>query len=334
MIPALSVVIIGRNEGERLTRCIQSVKHMNSPFAFSQVEIIYVDSDSNDNSCEIAHTLGAKVLSVKPERPAAAIGRNAGWRAARFPFVLFLDGDTLLHPDFVKTAYEVLRTENDVAVVFGHRREMYPNASIYQRALDLDWLYPLGDVAFCGGDALMRRDVLKQVDGYNPNLIAGEEPEMCQRIRAAGYRVRHIDHPMTLHDLAITHAWQYWRRAVRTGHAYAEVSNLLRNSKHPLWQADAQRNWRNFTIWSGLFLITLITSLIGMTLWPWAIFLLFFLMMSLRTSWKNRWRSENKVTLFWYGIHSQWQHLPIAIGQINYYWQSFKGKRQQLIEYK
>jgi cellulose synthase/poly-beta-1,6-N-acetylglucosamine synthase-like glycosyltransferase len=307
---------------------------MNNPFAASELEIIYVDSNSSDNSRETAEKLGARVLLVTPERPAAAVGRNAGWQAAQFPFVLFLDGDTILHPDFVKTAWEVLRTEADVAVVFGHRREMYPNTSIYQRALDLDWLYPLGDVVFCGGDALMRREVLHQVDGYNPNLIAGEEPEMCQRIRAAGYRVRHIDHPMTLHDLAITQFWQYWWRSMRTGHAYAEVSNLLQDSKQPLWQADAQRNWRNFIVWMGLFLMALMGSLMGMTLWSWFIFMGLFLSMSLRTAWKNRWRTPDKVTLFWYGIHSQFQHIPIAVGQINYYWQSFKGKRQKLFEYK
>lgn len=328
----LAVVIIGRNEGERLRRCLESVQHMDNPFA--SLDIIYVDSDSTDNSRHIATEYGARVLTVKPERPAAAIGRNAGWQAATADYVLFLDGDTLLHPQFVRAAWANLQADPQIAVVFGHRRELAPKASIYQQALDLDWIYPLGDFDFCGGDALMRRDVLQQVNGYNPDLIAGEEPEMCQRIRARGYKIRHIDHAMTLHDLAINRWSQYWRRSVRTGHAYAEVSNLLRDTPEPLWKEAAAKNWRNAAIIIGLAGLSLLVSVLKLTLWPLLLFLGFFLAISLRSAWKNRWKTSDKLTLFWYGLHSQFQHLPIAVGQLNYYWLRHKGQRQRLIEYK
>ncbi|OQW90972.1 MAG: glycosyl transferase family 2, partial [Beggiatoa sp. IS2] len=216
--PQLSVVIIGRNEGQRLVDCIRSVQAMNFPA--KDREIIYVDSDSTDDSPARAQALGVKVIVVYPERPAAAIGRNAGWQAARAPFILFLDGDTILHPDFVKQAFTHF-DDPQVAVVWGHRRESHPEVSVYQRVIDLDWIYPPGISEFCGGDAVICRQVLGEVGGYNPNLIAGEEPEMCQRMQAKGYVVLHIDAPMTLHDLAI-HSWsQYWRRAVRSGHAMA-----------------------------------------------------------------------------------------------------------------
>ncbi len=56
-----------------------------------------------------------------PERPAAAIGRNAGWRAAKAPLILFLDGDTILHPDFVKEATQSLDNSPKVAIVWGHQ---------------------------------------------------------------------------------------------------------------------------------------------------------------------------------------------------------------------
>lgn len=329
---ALSVVIIGRNEGERLRRCIESVQQMDNPF--SALDIIYVDSDSSDDSPQIAAQLGAKVLTVKPERPAAAIGRNAGWQAANAPYVLFLDGDTLLNRDFVRTAWQTLRSDERIAVVFGHRREMEPKASIYQQALDLDWIFPIGEAEFCGGDALMRRDVLQAVNGYNPDLIAGEEPEMCQRMRAQGYLILHIDHPMTLHDLAI-HRWsQYWRRATRTGYAYAEVSNLLRNTAQPLWQAAAKKNWRNASVLIIVLLAALVLSFGFKTVWPLLSVILLFLVLSLRSAWKNRWKSDDLITLFWYGLHSQFQHIPILFGQVKYYWLKRKGERQRLIEYK
>ena len=97
--PVLSVVVIGRNEGARLERCLQSIRAMEKPDG--EVEIIYVDSASTDGSPQLAESFGAKVIVVQPKRPTAALGRNAGWRAASAPFVLFLDGDTILHPRFV-----------------------------------------------------------------------------------------------------------------------------------------------------------------------------------------------------------------------------------------
>ncbi len=329
--PQLSVVIIGRNEGERLERCIRSVQAMNDPP--EALEIIYVDSDSTDGSPARAEALGAQVLIVHPERPAAAIGRNAGWRAATAPLILFLDGDTILNPDFVKAALPHF-DEPQVAAVCGHRRELYPEASVYQRAVDLDWILSLGDTAFCGGDVLTRRRVIEEVGGYDPKLIAGEDPEVCQRIRAHGYTIHHIDHPMTLHDLAI-HRWsQYWRRAIRTGHAYAEVSTLLRDTATPLWQHESRKNFFKASALAGIFLIGLIMTLLLTSPWPLLGSVLLFILLSVRTAIKARWRSNNTLTLFLYGLHSQFQHIPIAIGQLSYYYNRWRGQRRRLIEYK
>jgi glycosyltransferase involved in cell wall biosynthesis len=329
----LSVVIIGRNEGERLSRCIHSVQAMPQ-FKHDDIEIIYVDSDSTDDSPNQAKALGAKVLVVHPERPAAAIGRNAGWQAAQAPHILFLDGDTILNPDFVAVALQQFTAYPKTAIVWGHRRELYPEKSIYQRILDLDWVYPAGLSEFCGGDAVMRRDVLAEVNGYNPQLIAGEEPEMCQRIRAKGYEILHIDQAMTLHDLAITRWSQYWRRAVRAGHAYAEVSHLLRNADTPLWKRDAKRNLihRSILLWVALF--ALFGSVFVSSMLPLLLGVSFFAVISIRTAWKCRWKSSNILSLLLYGIHSHFQQIPITVGQLSYYYLRWQGKRRGLIEYK
>ena len=327
------MVIIGRNEGERLVRCIRSVQAM-SDFSDEHTEIIYVDSDSTDDSPIQAQQLGAKVLTVQPERPAAAIGRNAGWQAAQAPYVLFLDGDTILNPDFVAAAFQQLESNPKTAIVWGHRRELYPEKSLYQRVLDLDWVYPIGLSDFCGGDAVMRRDVLADVDGYNPQLIAGEEPEMCQRIRTKGFNIQHIDQAMTLHDLAITHWSQYWRRAIRAGHAYAEVSNLLKNTDTPLWEREAKRNLFHASILCVVALFGIVASLVFGSIMPAILSLGFFIAISTRSAWKCRWKSQSTFTLFLYGVHSHFQQIPIAFGQLSYYYLRWQGKRRGLIEYK
>ncbi|MGI9623736.1 MAG: glycosyltransferase, partial [Acidimicrobiales bacterium] len=229
--PQIAVLVIGRNEGDRLIQCLRSVLGTNYPHR--ALEVVYVDSDSNDGSVQAALDLGVKVVEVSPERPCAAVGRNAGWRAVDADLILFLDGDTVLDPDFLTQAVGSF-DENDVAVVFGHRREMDTVGSIYNRTLDLDWVFPLGEVRFCGGDALMRRDVLALVDGFDEGLIAGEEPDLCRRMREIGYKIMHIDLAMTLHDLDMHHFSQYWKRGVRTGHAYAEVAQRFRGTDDAL----------------------------------------------------------------------------------------------------
>lgn len=329
--PALSVVIIGRNEGQRLVQCLMSLQTLSA--AVGMVEIIYVDSDSQDDSPAAARSMGAQVIAVKPARPCAAIGRNAGWRAARAPIILFLDGDTVLQPGFVERGLEALH-DPAVAVVWGHRRESHPESSLYNRVLDLDWIYPPGPSDFCGGDALMRRDVLNQVGGFAENLIAGEEPELCQRMRAKGYVIQHIDQPMTLHDLAITRWSAYWRRAVRAGYAYADVSERLKDSDFPLWRSDARRNWTRTGLYFLLALGALTLALSTATLWPLIGAVGLLIALSVRSAYKARWKSDDPGTLLLYGIHSHLQQIPITIGQIKYWLDRWRGRNGLLIEYK
>lgn len=329
--PDLSVVIIGRNEGQRLVKCIESVKSLAG--RDYPTEVIYVDSDSQDDSPARAAQLGAIVITVRPERPCAAIGRNAGWRAAKAPQVMFLDGDTVLQPGFIEKAREAMR-DPAVAVVWGHRREAHPEQSIFNRVLDLDWIYPPGPTDFCGGDAMMRRSVLEEVGGFGEHLIAGEEPELCQRMRAKGYVILHIDQPMTRHDLAITRWAAYWRRAVRAGYAYADVSQRLKNTAFPLWRSEAKRNWIHSAVLATLLLGAAVATATAATAWPLVFAGLTYLALSLRSAYRARWKCDDPWTLLCYGIHSHLQQIPITVGQIEYWWNRLQGRKRHLIEYK
>jgi len=329
--PRVSVVVIGRNEGQRLAACLRSIAAIE-PIE-GGIEVIYVDSDSHDGSPELAARLGATVLHVKPGRPCAAIGRNAGWQAAHAPFVLFLDGDTELHPEFLHTALKAM-ADAQVAVVWGHRRERHPEQSWYNRVLDLDWIYPPGLSDFCGGDALMRREVLESVKGFSHDLIAGEEPELCHRIRAQGYVILHIDQPMTLHDLAMTRWQAYWKRALRAGHAYAEVSQRLKNTDFPLWQRECRRNLLHVAVLLSLFVATVIFAGLLNNGWPFAGLVGIYSALVIRSAYKARWKSNQRLTLLLYGIHSHLQQLPIALGQLSYWLNRLQKRQQRLIEYK
>ncbi|MGA2672936.1 MAG: glycosyltransferase [Terracidiphilus sp.] len=330
LLPTLSIVVIGRNEGQQLARCLESIGQV-SGVAVS--EVIYVDSASTDGSPQLASRFGATVIVVRSEHPTAAIGRNAGWQRATSDLVLFLDGDTVLHPDFALAACREMLRESSIAAVWGHRREIHPEASVYNRVLDLDWVYPPGLVEFCGGDVLMRRKVLLDAGGFDERLIAGEEPELCRRIRAQGYGILHIDCPMTGHDLQIAHWSQYWKRATRAGHAYAEVSSRFRNTEDPFWVSERRRNLVRGSGWIASLAAAIACSVFFGVL-PMALWLALLMLLSVRSAWKARWKKAAPAVLLLYGFHSHLQQVPIFVGQLQYELGKKRKRAPKLIEYK
>lgn len=259
----IGAVIIGRNEGERLRLCLASVL----PFTRAAC---YVDSGSTDGSVEMARAMGAEVISLDLATPfTAARARNVGYRHLlelhpRLRFVQFVDGDCEVVPGWIEAARQYLEAHPNCAVAFGRRRERYPARSIYNRICDLEWNVPVGDALSCGGDALFRLDALVPVGGYRDSLIAGEEPELCLRLRRVGWRIHRLDKEMTRHDAAITQWRQWWRRAVRTGHAFAEGAWLHGASPDRHWVHEASRS----VLWG--MAIPLVIALLGLLVSPWA----------------------------------------------------------------
>lgn len=220
----IAAVIIGRNEGARLVACLASVA--------PQVErMVYVDSGSTDDSVAQARAAGAEVVELDLSTPfTAARARNAGFaalEARRAPdLVQFIDGDCVLDPAWIGTASGHLDRDNRLAVVCGRRRERFPQASVFNRLCDHEWDTPVGPARACGGDALVRASAFRSVGGFNAALIAGEEPELCVRLRRNGWLVERLAAEMTLHDAAMTRFRQWWQRSRRAGHAFAEGAAL------------------------------------------------------------------------------------------------------------
>ncbi len=221
----VGVVAIGRNEGERLRACLASARR-------DCAAVVYVDSGSTDGSADLARSLGVHVVDLDLSKPfTAARARNEGFARLRsvapgVDRVQFVDGDCEIVAGWIAKAFAALDADPKAAVVCGRRRERFPNASVYNRLCDLEWNTPVGVALACGGDAMVRVAAFEQVGGYDPTVIAGEEPEMCVRLRHAGWTVRRIDGEMTLHDAAITRFGQWWRRTVRGGHAYAQANAM------------------------------------------------------------------------------------------------------------
>ncbi|CAM2064270.1 Glycosyltransferase family 2 protein [Sulfidibacter corallicola] len=321
----VSVIIIGRNEGERLIRCITSVKDMD--FDPEQYEIIYVDSGSTDASVDQAQKLGARVIELDTDKPTAAKGRNAGCGAAQAPLLFFLDGDTIVEPSFLSQAAAFLEEHDDVAAVSGFRKEIHPEASIYNRILDLEWLHHPGYSQYCGGDTVMRKEALEQAGGYKEDLIAGEEPELCHRIRSNGWKIYTIEAMMTGHDLNISKFAGYWKRCYRAGHAYAEVAKLTAGET---FGRESKHNWVQSLVYMG----AAIALLALLKLWALIPIALGYAVLVARNITKNRWRKLPFGTLLLYGMHAHLVWMPVMCGQIQYHLNRMRNRGGKIIEYK
>ena len=247
MRSVIGFVVIGRNEGERLRRCLESILRPGGRKGL----LVYVDSGSTDGSVQLARSLGAEVVELEMTLPfTAARARNTGLLRlceldAAIDRVQFVDGDCELAPGWMMAAREAILARSEIAVVCGRRRERYRDATVYNRLCDLEWDTPVGEAEACGGDALMRASAFQRVGGFHPLLIAGEEPDLCLRLRRLGHTVLRIDAEMTLHDAAMTRANQWWRRMIRSGYAAAE--SLDRNG--PATPTSDRRCVRGAVLW-------------------------------------------------------------------------------------
>lgn len=244
----VGLVVIGRNEGDRLRRCLHSV---NGKVA----RAVYVDSGSTDGSLELARSLGVDVVELDLSTPfTAARARNAGFTHllstdSQIEYVQFVDGDCEVVEGWLERAASELDANPNIAVVCGRRRERFPEQTIYNQLCDMEWDTPVGETQACGGDSMMRVKAFQQVGGFNPTMIAGEEPELCVRLRQKGWKIFRIDAEMTLHDAQMTRLGQWWKRAMRAGHAYAEGSWLHGGEPERHWVKETRSIW----LW-GLFI--------------------------------------------------------------------------------
>lgn len=259
-LPGVGVVAIGRNEGERLRLCLESV-------VGRVAAVVYVDSGSTDGSVELAHSLGVEVVALDLSTPfTAARARNEGFARLQqvlpgVEYVQMIDGDCEVVAGWLETAAAYLGSNPKFAVVCGRRRERHPEATVYNRLTDMEWDTPIGLARSCGGDALFRATALREVEGYNPSVIAGEEPEMCVRLRQAGWLIERLDAEMTLHDAAMTKFSQWWKRNLRAGYAYANGAAM-----HGKTDGHNIKQVRSIVFW-GLILPLMWFIAVGLTAW-------------------------------------------------------------------
>jgi glycosyltransferase involved in cell wall biosynthesis len=326
--PDVAVVAIGRNEGERLMRCLRSV-------AGKAATVVYVDSGSSDGSIAAAGAIGAQVVQLDADAPfTAARARNAGVErlAAVAPsarFVQFVDGDCELRAGWIARARSELMADPKLAAVCGRRREHFPHRSVYNRLIDMEWNTPIGPAKSVGGDAMFRLEAFRAVGGFDPSVVAGEEPQLCLRLRHAGWKLLRVDAQMTLHDAAMLHLAQWWRRQVRSGYGALDVYTRFPLGGERLFAKPT----RSATLWAVGWPIAVIVA--GCFAWQAALIVALALpaQMLRLAIWSLRRGNPPGAALAW-GVMTMIGKWPWLAGQMRYRRDRAAGKTGRLIEYK
>ncbi|MGB8261244.1 MAG: glycosyltransferase [Terracidiphilus sp.] len=323
------VVVIGRNEGDRLRCCLRSL-------AGQAAALVYVDSGSGDGSPQAAAAAGCSVVELDPARPfSAARARNEGFARAielapAVRFVQFLDGDCSLVPGWLEQGIAALDADPQAAIVCGAVRELHPEVSVYNRLCDLEWRREPGQIASAGGRFLIRARVFRAVDGFRSDVIAAEDDEFCIRVRQAGWRVLASAAPMALHDAAMTRFGQWFRRSRRMGHAYAQVAALHGSGSERYFVLDR----RKILFW-GLLLPLLALVLApftrGLSL---AGLLVAYALQFLRILGHGRARGWQLGDSALYSFFTVIGRLPAILGLLDYHFARALGREPRIIEYK
>ncbi|MGB8095571.1 MAG: glycosyltransferase [Terracidiphilus sp.] len=331
--PAASFIVIGRNEGQRLVRCVESI-HREKGVLIE--EIVYVDSGSVDGSPVRAASMGCKVMELDSSQPfSAARARNEGFDYLLklnpiVQFVQFLDGDCILSEGWLRLGLLAFAERRNVGIVCGHVRELYPSATIYNQLCDLEWQQTPGEILSSGGLFLIRKEVFQVVGGFRSDVIAAEDDELCLRVRRLGVKILLLDAEMARHDVAMTRFSQWWRRAKRTGHAFAQVSALHGQGKDRYFVADCHRIW----IWAFFFpicalVLSPLTYGLSLILLSFAYGLQF-----VRTYTRCRLRGWSLRQALIYSFFTMLFKFPALAGLLEYYWRQWRGHKMTIIEYK
>lgn len=326
----VGIVVIGRNEGQRLVSCLASVVSNKFP-------ITYVDSGSSDGSPQRAIDYGADVIALDMSIPfSAARARNEGLQRIvgnnpSIEYVQFLDGDCILQVGWLGAAVAALEADQNLAAVFGTVEEINPQGSIYNRLCSLEWQSPAGRIQSCGavgGNSMVRLQAFVEVGGFNPQVIAGEDAELAARMLLAKYQIEKLDRPMVRHDANLKRFAQWWRRGIRSGHAIGQRAHIHGNTI----LKECLRERASVLFWGVLVpLLALIASFVSV--WLGVAFVALYGGLVWKIWHHRQKRGNSPFDAAIYAAFVVLGKLPATLGLLIFWRNQFLG-RYEIIEYK
>ncbi len=327
---SVGFVVIGRNEGDRLKAALKAIQSL-SPSS----PVVYVDSGSTDDSVAFAQSIDMQAVELDLSIPfTAARARNAGFEQLlndnpNIQYVQFMDGDCVLHPGWIETAVTALSQDENTGIVSGRRHEKFPEASVYNTLMDIEWNTPVGETLAVPGDMCVKVSVFKAINGFSENIIAAEDDDLCLRARNAGYKIFRLDASMSHHDANIMHLSQWYKRSKRGGHGYANINHI--HGKGP--EKYFRRELMSVALWGGCIPLAFLACLFISPNLAFVIFALYSLFI-LRTIIRRAKNGDTLKVAFAYGFLIFTGKTPELMGVFEYWKNRLLSRKHQLIEYK
>jgi glycosyltransferase involved in cell wall biosynthesis len=176
--PEVSVILAVYN-GERFLRdALESICAQD----FDSYEVVVVDDGSTDGTEHIAHDFPVRYRNQP--NAGSSVARNMGLAMARGRLVAFLDHDDVVPPSKLRVQVEHLRAHADVDCVLGRQEWLFEDDTDPPE-LGRDPVFgDLGGIAL--GSAMIRRDVLEDVGGFDPSYHYAEDRDLFVRLREHG----------------------------------------------------------------------------------------------------------------------------------------------------
>ncbi|MHB8745780.1 MAG: glycosyltransferase [Gammaproteobacteria bacterium] len=196
---AVSIIMPCYNQACFLNEAVASVVAQS----YSDWECIIVNDGSLDDTNAVARALIARfpacdILLVEQDNGGLASARNAGIRASRGKYILPLDADDKLHPDYLKETVRILETHPKYAIVYVDEQNFGNASHIHRKAVsDLKTLKFSNVHDYC---SLYRREVWRKVEGYSPAMYLGAEDWNFWLAAAKhGFKSYHLPRPLFLY---------------------------------------------------------------------------------------------------------------------------------------
>lgn len=190
----VSVIISTRNAALSLETCLLSIQGQID----KAYELIVVDRDSTDNTKAIAKKFTDKVYNFGSERSEQ---RNFGAKQSSGDYLLFIDADMELSPAVISAAVGKIQSDPEIKAVIIPEKSV--GEGYWSEVKSFERSFYINDSNIEAPRFIKREDFLK-INGYDADLIAGEDWDLHQRLKDNGIKIGRIDTLIYHHEGHLT----------------------------------------------------------------------------------------------------------------------------------
>ncbi|MFC1786454.1 glycosyltransferase family 2 protein [Halobacteriota archaeon] len=203
--PKVSIVLLGYNRAHMLPKCIETLKEQD----YENIEIIYVDDASIDNSVDVAESYGIKKIIRLPENKGFGPPNNKGVKIAEGDFVFFVHDDMYFEKSCVSELVKEITNDEDIFAV-DPLQYNWEGTEIHHGAIKIkksglkNW-FPFVLVDFdvvdekieipwgCAGSLMVRREMFEELGGFDSTFFLDcEDTDLCVRAWMRGWKTVYV----------------------------------------------------------------------------------------------------------------------------------------------